>query len=83
MSNNAYLRSRRREQELVNKYRSEGWVACRSAGSKSPWDVWAYHPTLRKFEVVQIKTKKGGRGVYTKVLWKDMYDVTALWIDYE
>ena len=64
--NNSYLRSTRRERELVNEYRSLGWDACRSAGSHSPWDVWCFNPNTGEVLLIQVKTKKGGRGVAIK-----------------
>lgn len=63
MPNNAYERSVRRERELVNEYRKLGWDACRSAGSHSPWDVWAFDPVNKRVLLIQVKTKKGGRAV--------------------
>lgn len=67
MANNNYLRSRKREQGLVREYRKEGYWACRSAGSKSPWDVWAFHPEKRLFVLIQVKTKRGSsKSVYKK-----------------
>ena len=64
--NNSYIRSRRRETELVNKFKSDGYIACRSAGSHSAFDVWAFHPALNTAILVQIKTKKGGRHLVIK-----------------
>ena len=61
MPNLAYERSTRRERELVNAYRKNGWDACRSAGSHSPWDVWAFNPHTKEVHLIQIKTKIGGR----------------------
>lgn len=61
MPNRAYNRSVRRERELVNSLRANGWDACRSAGSKSPWDVWAVHRATGRCCVYQIKTKIGSR----------------------
>lgn len=84
MSNPSYLRSRRREQETVNKFRARGFIAARSAGSKSKIDVWAYHPVKKELILTQIKTKKGARGFVQKVMWVHR-DVTAqfLWDSYE
>lgn len=63
MPNLAYERSTRRERELVNEYRRNGWDACRSAGSHSPWDVWAFNRKTKEVHLIQIKTKRGGRGL--------------------
>lgn len=84
MPNNSYLRSRRREQETVNKFRKLGYIAARSAGSKSEIDVWAYHPVKKELILTQIKTKKGARGFTQTVKWVHR-DVVAqfLWDAYE
>lgn len=84
MPNNSYLRSRRREQQTVNQLRKDGWIAARSAGSRSKVDVWAYHPVTRQFRMIQIKTKKGARGFVEQVMWMHS-DVTArfIWNSYE
>jgi hypothetical protein len=66
MPNNKYLRSTKRERELVNKFRADGWDACRSAGSHSPWDVWAFNPNTKEVILIQVKTKKGARGKKVK-----------------
>ena len=79
MPNLAYNRSTRRERELVNQYRAKGWHACRSAGSKSPWDVWAYNPATGEVVVTQIKTKKGGKTTKDKVLRKQTGIVIEIW----
>jgi hypothetical protein len=60
MPNNAYLRSTRREREVVNALRAEGYTACRSAGSHSAFDVWAVNG-IGDVKLIQIKTQKGGR----------------------
>lgn len=61
MPNNAYLRSTRRERELVTKLKAQGFDACRSAGSHSPWDVWGFNPDTHEVRLIQVKTKKGAR----------------------
>lgn len=66
MPNNSYLRSRKRERELVNQYRKQGWIAARSAGSKSAYDVWAFHPGKALINLIQVKTTKGGSRVVIK-----------------
>ncbi len=81
MPNLAYNRSTKRERELVNWYRAQGWHACRSAGSKSQWDVWAYNPNTGEVFLTQIKTKKRGRGFTDKVL-RRIGDVTEVWRTY-
>lgn len=78
MPNNSYLRSRAREQALVREFRAMGWYACRSAGSKSPWDVWTVNPLDGEVRLIQIKTKKGGRTL-TKKLLKSYGQVEEWW----
>lgn len=79
MPNNAYVRGVRRERDLVNKYRAEGWDACRSAGSHSPWDVWAFNPTTGIVELTQIKSKKGGKVIKDTVLLDIPARVRTIW----
>lgn len=63
--NRNYLRSRSREQRLVNEYRSRGWYATRTPGSKSPVDVIAMRPapcgiaSHYEVELIQIKVSEG------------------------
>ena len=82
MPNNAYLRSRRREQNLVNEYRRAGWISARSAGSKSEVDVWACSPVSGETHLCQIKTKKGGRNTTKKLIWQ-RGDTKFYWITYD
>ena len=84
MANNAYLRSAKREREQVNKYRSLGFIAARSAGSKSKVDVWAYHPDQKILKLIQIKTQKGGRvEVVDRVFTHDGVVAHFDWIEYK
>ena len=66
MPNNSYLRSAAKERSIVNDLREQGYWAARSAGSKSPWDVWAFHPLSGEVRLIQVKTKKGGRGLVVR-----------------
>ncbi len=70
MPNNGYLRSTRRERELVKSYRQKGWHCCRSAGSHSPWDVWAFDPRTGQVHLIQVKTKKGAKTVIERDVMK-------------
>ena len=69
MPNNKYLRSRRREQEIVNDAHKKGvFLAARTAGSKSKGygfktDVILIDAKDKLVRLVQVKTKKGGRGL--------------------
>jgi Holliday junction resolvase len=84
MPNYRYLRSRRREQQWVLKLRAQGFDAARSAGSKSPWDVWAFNTKTKKLILVQIKTKKGARLAKVKnpVLYTGV-EASTLTLSYE
>ena len=79
MPNNSYLRSTRREREIVNDYRSKGWDACRSAGSHSPWDVWCFNPKTKEVHLIQVKTKKGGRTVTRRDSTLDRGCIVETW----
>ena len=79
MANLAYNRSCRRERELVNTLRADGWIAARSAGSKSEIDVWGYHKGLKEFRMYQIKTKKGGRGFTEKLMYRHEGVTAEFW----
>jgi Holliday junction resolvase len=80
--NNAYLRSTKRERLLVNAYRNAGWLSARSAGSKSPVDVWAVNPHTGETHLTQIKTKKGSRDSFKKLIWQKG-DTKFFWLSYE
>lgn len=63
MTNNSYKRSVKRERQLVNEARDEGLIACRSAGSHSPFDVWIIDHAKKQVRLIQVKTTKGARTV--------------------
>lgn len=69
MPNNGYLRSTKRERQLVIYYKSIGWEAARSAGSHGAYDVWAFNPNTGEVHLIQVKTKKNGR---TQVVKKEV-----------
>lgn len=66
MPNNKYLRSTKRERELVNAARAGGMIAARSAGSHSPVDVWIFDPRTKELKMIQVKTRKNARMFITK-----------------
>lgn len=72
MTNNSYKRSVKRERQLVNEARAEGLIACRSAGSHSPFDVWIVDHKRKEIRLIQVKTTKGAR--FTIVKDKKVYD---------
>ena len=63
MANKNYLRGVRLEREVVNLFKENGWIAQRTAGSHSPFDVVLVKESddLKKIvfvAFVQCKTKK-------------------------
>lgn len=66
MPNNAYLRSTRREREIVNKARAEGKIAGRTAGSHSPFDLYIWDPKDLVLRLIQVKTRIHGRFLVQK-----------------
>ncbi len=84
MANLAYNRSTKRERETVNRFRVDGWISARSAGSKSKVDVWAYNPVTHELRMVQIKTKKGGRTMTEKRLFfHEDVKASFYWVEYK
>lgn len=61
MPNNKYLRSTKRERQLVNEARAKGLISGRTAGSHSPYDLYIWNPQTKTMELIQVKTKKGAR----------------------
>lgn len=68
----------RREQRLMKKYRNLGWIALRSAGSHSPFDVIAIHPQLKQIKLFQCKGGKSYSENFLKKMKESMkfYDGT-------
>lgn len=82
MPNNSYLRSTKRERQLVNEFRAKGYHAARSAGSHSPWDVWAFNPKNGDVILIQVKTKKGSKVMVKRHEMKytgNIYTATYSW----
>lgn len=83
MANNKYLRSVKRERELVNEARAFGAIAARSAGSKSAFDVWEWNAKTKTAIFTQVKTKKGARNkVVSDIAIYDNVKVIERWIEY-
>ena len=55
MPNKNYLKGRRKEYKIVNKFKEKGLIAQRTAGSHSPFDVIAINPKERRIFLVQAK----------------------------
>lgn len=56
MGNPYYVRSVRKERELVRNARKAGRIALRSAASKSPIDVVDIDPHTKRIWLIQVKT---------------------------
>lgn len=54
---NKYRKGADYERKIVNELRDAGFIAARSAGSKSPIDVWAINEKER--EILLVQAKKG------------------------
>ena len=80
MPNNGYLRSTRRERQLVSYYKSIGWHSARSAGSHGEWDVYAYNPYTGETHFIQVKTKKNGMNQVEKNLTIKTACTVKTWI---
>ncbi len=58
MSTN-YQKGRRKEYKVVHELRKKGYdIVQRSAGSRSPIDVWAVRKSDRSIKLVQVKPDK-------------------------
>jgi len=55
MPNKNYIKGRRKEYAIVNKLKAESFIAQRSAGSHSPFDVVAIHPKRKVIMLIQSK----------------------------
>lgn len=55
MPNKNYVNGRAKEYRIVNKLKEEGYIAQRTAGSHSPYDVIAIHPDKKIVLLVQSK----------------------------
>lgn len=82
MPNNNYRRSRQKERDLVNEARAKGHIAARSAGSKSPVDVWIFDPLDRTVYMIQVKTKKGSRLLIKKdvKVWESVSVISSTYL---
>lgn len=59
MPNPKYIKGRRKEYAIANYLKKRGWdIVQRSAGSKSPIDVWAVNKKLRRIKLIQVKPDK-------------------------
>lgn len=72
MVKNRFDKGKKYEQKIVRQLKSEGYIAARSAASKSPIDVWAVHPQARIIRLIQAKK---GRNVVTGKQKKEIKDL--------
>ena len=77
-----YQRGASRERALVNKLRNSGFIACRSAGSHSYFDVWSYNKKTGEVRLYQLKSRKGARKFMDRILFKSAAVVTGVWRTY-
>ena len=54
MPNKNYLRARAMETRVKHQWIQKGYIAARSAGSKSPFDVYAVTPTGEAVKHVEV-----------------------------
>lgn len=57
MPNKKYINGRRNEYKIMHRLQKEGFIAFRSAGSHSPFDVVGVH--LKKRLIIFIQSKTG------------------------
>lgn len=55
MPNKHYEKGRRKEYKVVNMMREKGYLAQRTAGSHSPFDVIAINPDIQDIRLIQVK----------------------------
>ena len=62
MPNKNYIKGRRKEYYIKDKFQMLGYLCFRSAGSHSPVDVVAIHRTKKKILLIQAKPKSMSKG---------------------
>lgn len=55
MPNKNYIKGRRKEYKYVKLLRDKGFIAQRTAGSHSPFDVIGINPETREIRLIQCK----------------------------
>lgn len=55
MPNKNYIKGRRKEYKYVKIMRDKGFIAQRTAGSHSPFDVIAINPETKQIRLIQCK----------------------------
>lgn len=64
MPNKMYKRGADKEYRIINNLRKQSFIAQRSAGSHSPWDVVAIQPERR---VIMLIQSKGGSATFRQL----------------
>ena len=68
MPNRNYVKGRAKEYKTVHELKDRGYIAFRSAGSHSPFDVVGIHKRLRKVVFVQCKPDRMSENAKQKLL---------------
>lgn len=55
MPNKNYIKGRRKEYKYVNIMKNKGFIAQRTAGSHSPFDIIAINPETKQIRLIQCK----------------------------
>ena len=92
MSNKKYTKGRRKEYKVCAQLRKEGYeIVQRSAGSKSPVDIFAIHKEERKILFIQVKPdsmterrRDGHLKVAAKRIYNELGFLYGMWnVDFE
>lgn len=68
MANSNYKKGRRKEYKIVHQLREQGFtIVQRSAGSRSPIDIWAVHRERRDILLIQVKPDNISKSAREKI----------------
>ena len=77
MGNKNYRKGVLKERKILNKWKEEGKVGTRSAGSHGIWDLTLVDPMERKIKLVQCKPENyTGKDAETYSYLNGTYEVT-------
>ena len=69
MPNKNYEKGIKKERRIVNELKAEGWdIVQRSAGSRSPIDIWAINKDLKLIKLIQVKPNNFSGKEYLELL---------------
>ena len=69
MTNPKYKKGSRKEYAIINKLKAEGYeIAQRSAGSKSPVDIWAVKKETKTIKLIQSKPNNFSESETAKIM---------------